>query len=221
MVFGAGVAGCRHGCVHGEVAALLDRKTGGVQYQMISEHHDEVREVTTGYGTAKKPEDYIEGFRSFITSNLNKLPALLVVTQRPKELTRQQLKELKLALDREGYSETKLRTAWRESKNEDLAASIIGYIRQMALGTPLLSYEERVNDAMKRILKSKPWTSPQRKWLDRIGSQLKEGTIVDREALDRGEFKSHGGFARLNKVFKGELEQILGEIQDQVWKEGA
>jgi len=206
---------------HGEVAALLDRKTGGVQYQMISEHHDEVREVTTGYGTAKKPEDYIEGFRSFITSNLNKLPALLVVTQRPKELTRQQLKELKLALDREGYSETKLRTAWRESKNEDLAASIIGYIRQMALGTPLLSYEERVNDAMKRILKSKPWTSPQRKWLDRIGSQLKEETIVDREALDRGEFKSHGGFARLNKVFKGELEQILGEIQDQVWKEGA
>lgn len=207
---------------HNELAALLDRKTGGgPQYQMISEHHDEVREVTTGYGTAKRPEDYIESFRSFIQSNLNKIPALMVVTQRPKELTRKQLKELKLALDREGYSETKLRTAWRESKNEDLAASIIGYIRQMALGAPLVSYEERVDDAMKRILKSRSWTNPQRKWLDRIASQLKEETIVDREALDRGQFKSHGGFARLNKVFDGELEKLLGDIQDEVWKEGA
>jgi type I restriction enzyme R subunit len=207
---------------HHELGALLDRKTGGgPQYQLISQHHDEVREVTHGYGAAKRPEDYIESFRAYITSNLNKIPALLVVTQRPKELTRQQLKELKLALDREGYSETKLRTAWRESKNEDLAASIIGYIRQMALGKPLMSYEARVEQAMQRILKSRPWTAPQRKWLDRIGSQLEQETVVDRDALDHGEFKSHGGFARLNKVFDGELEQLLEQIQDEVWKEGA
>jgi type I restriction enzyme R subunit len=207
---------------HHELGALLDRKTGGPQYQLISEHDDEVVSVNLGFGdSGKRPEDYIESFRAYITSNLNKIPALLVVTQRPKELTRQQLKELKLALDREGYSETKLRTAWRESKNEDLAASIIGYIRQLALGTPLMSYEARVEQAMQRILKSRPWKAPQRKWLERIGSQLEKETVVDRDALDHGEFKSHGGFARLNKVFDGELEQLLAQIQDEVWKEGA
>ncbi|MCA9639134.1 MAG: type I restriction-modification system endonuclease, partial [Myxococcales bacterium] len=206
---------------HPEVASLLDRKTGGPQYQIVSQHADSVREVTHGYGKSKKPEDYIENFRAYINDNLNKVPALLLVTQRPKELTRAQLKELKLMLDREGFSETALRTAWRELKNEDLAASIIGHIRQQALGTPLRSYEERVDDAMKRVLKSRPWTPVQRKWLDRIGKQLKQETIVDREALNSGQFRQLGGFPKINKVFDDRLDELLGQIQDEVWKEGA
>ncbi|BAZ18400.1 type III restriction enzyme res subunit (plasmid) [Calothrix sp. NIES-4071] len=34
--------------------------------------------------------------------------------------------------------------------------------------------------------------APQRKWLDRIGQQLKKETIVDREALDTGSLKPKG-----------------------------
>jgi len=204
---------------HNEVAALLDRKTKGPRRVIISDHEDEVVDVAHGYGAAGRPEDYIEGFRRFIEENMNKLPALMVVTQRPRELSRQQLKELKLALDREGYSETKLRTAWRDAKNEEIAASIIGFIRQMALGTPLMSYEERVDQAVKQIQKSHSFTAPQRKWLERIASQLKKETIVDKPALDRGSFRAHGGFARLNKVFDGKLEQLLGEIHEALWKD--
>src|SRR5690606_9883472 len=152
LKLGTGAEAAAWFAAHPEVASLLDRKTSGPQYQIASEHADSVRDVTYGYGDAKKPEDYIESFRAYIESNLNKIPALLLVTQRPKELTRAQLKELKLVLDREGFSETKLRTAWRELKNEDLAASIIGHIRQQALGTPLRSYEQRVDDAIKRVL---------------------------------------------------------------------
>lgn len=206
---------------HPELAGLLDRKTSGPQYQLVSEHADSVRDVSHGYGAANKPEDYIESFRAFIETNLNQIPALLLVTQRPKELTRAALKELKLVLDREGYSETKLRTAWRELKNEDLAASIIGYIRQQALGTPLRAYEERVEHAMQRVLKSRDWTAVQRQWLERIGAQLKQETVVDREALNRGNFKDKGGFKRLNTIFKGELEEILGQLHEEVWREGA
>jgi len=50
--------------------------------------------------------------------------------------TRQQLKGLRLLLDSAGYSETTLRSAWRDATNEDIAASIIGFIRQAALEMP-------------------------------------------------------------------------------------
>lgn len=144
----------------------------------------------------------------------------MVVTQRPRDLTCQQLKELRLLLDRAGNSEQALQVAWRDAKNEDIAASIIGFIRQAALGDPLVSYSERVDQAINKILASQPWTMPQRKWLERIGRQLKVETIVDRDALDKGEFKTQGGgFERLNKVFNGKLAGILGEISDRLWGE--
>lgn len=143
----------------------------------------------------------------------------MVVTQRPRELTRQQLKEIRLLLDGAGYTEKTLQVAWREMTNEDIAASIIGFIRQAALGDALISYEERVDKALKKILASRSWTLPQRKWLERIGKQLKIETIVDKEAFDRGEFQAQGGFKRIDRVFGGELEEILSNINTRIWEE--
>jgi type I restriction enzyme, R subunit len=140
------------------------------------------------------------------------------VTQRPRELTRAQLRELRVQLDEQGYSELALRTAWKDKTNADIAASIIGFVRQSALGDPLVPYEERVERAMKKLLASKKWTEPQRKWLDRIGKQLKVETIVDHEALNEGEFKNQGGgFDRLNKQFDGKLDDIVGGLREDIW----
>jgi type I restriction enzyme, R subunit len=188
---------------------------------LISHHEDKVISVDTGYGNAEKPEDYLNSFRSFITENMNKIPALLLVTQRPRDLTRSQLKELKLELDTAGYPEKHLQVAWRESTNEDIAASIIGFIRQAALGDALISHEARVDRAMNKILASKNWKPPQRKWLERIGKQLKQETIVDKEAFDQGQFKTQGGFKRINQTFGGELETVLSEINQELWQEEA
>jgi type I restriction enzyme R subunit len=69
---------------------------------------------------------------------------------------------LKLALDGRGYNEATLATAWRETTNQDMAASIMGYIRQAALGDPLVPYEQRVEKALQKILASRSWTTPQR-----------------------------------------------------------
>jgi type I site-specific restriction endonuclease len=171
---------------------------------------------------AERSQDYLEGFSAFLRENLNKIPALLVVTQRPRELTRAQLKELRLLLDAAGFSETHLQVAWREMTNEDIAASIIGFIRQAALGDALVPYGDRVDKAMKKILASRAWTAPQRKWLERIGQQLKVEVIVDRNALDQGQFKAQGGgFERLNKAFDGRLEEILVEINEALWQEAS
>jgi type I restriction enzyme R subunit len=188
---------------------------------IISGHEDEIIEVSHGYGKYKKPEDYLESFGKYIKDNMNKIPALVVVTTKPRDLTREQLKELKLLLDQEGYDEITLRTAWKDVNNVEIAASIIGFIRQSVLDSPLKPYRERVKNAMNNILASRQWTDPQRKWLERIGKQLEKETIVDRSALDSGRFKDQGGFNRLNKVFNGQMNEILGQISDELWKDTA
>ena len=81
--------------------------------------------------------------------------------------------------------------------------------------------EERVAKAMNRIIASRQWKDPQRRWLERIAKQLKVEVVVDREALDSGQFKTEGGFDRINKVFDGKLESLLGEIGEEVWKDTA
>ena len=152
---------------HSHILAVLE---GSMDREpvLISTHEDELRRVEYGYGDIKKPGDYLEAFAKFVRENMNRLPALIVVAQRPKELTRQQLRELALKLDQAGYSERNLQTAWREKTNEDIAASIIGFIRQAALGDPLMAYEKRVDRAVEKLLGSRKWTDPQRKWLERI-----------------------------------------------------
>jgi len=208
------------------IAQILDRKNGGTQPILISYHADELRSIEQGYGVSEsgaaygKPEDYLDSFKAFLQNDQNQIAALMVVVQRPRELTRQQLKELRILLDSAGYSEVTLRSAWRDTTNEDIAASIIGFIRQAALGDALIPYSERVDRAMKKILAKQPWTAPQRKWLERIGKQLKVEVIVDREALNQGEFQTQGGgFDRLNRLFSGQLEEILAEIGDRLWQD--
>lgn len=206
---------------HRAVADWLDRPTkGSGPVLLISKHPDERLDdqPVRGYGTADRPEDYLEAFGRYVREHVNEVPALLVVTQRPRELTRKQLKELKVALDQAGYTEARLRVAWRDATNQDIAATIIGHVRQQALGSPLTPYADRVKAAMDTVLASRAWTPPQRQWLERIGKQLLVETIVDREALDRGQFRAQGGFQRLNKVFKGELEQVLGDLNAALWE---
>lgn len=193
---------------------VLDRKRqGNGQPVFVSDHPDALHHVERGYGNASKPEDYLKEFKDFITSHGNELPALVTVLTRPRDLTRKQLKELTLALDQAGFTETRLATAWRELSNQDIAARIMGYIRQAAIGDALLPYAERVDHALQNLLAKpaagKPWTQPQRDWLKRIAAQTKANLLVDRDALDDPDliFKLEGGgFARLDKLFNGQLQ---------------
>ena len=206
-----------------DIGRILDWTANGDRSALvpISHHPDHVIAVTRGYGDGQRPEDFLDSFTGYVRTNLNRIAALTVVVQRPRELTRAQLRQLRLELDQLGYSEANLRRAWYEAKNEDIAASIIGFIRQAALGDSLIPYAERVRGALRRILSSRPWTDPQRDWLRRIGEQIEHEIVVDREALDQEPFSAKGGFVRLNKVFNGQLEEILSDFNEELWKKAA
>jgi type I restriction enzyme, R subunit len=208
-----------------DLGEILDRKAENqAAHLLISTHADSVREAVRGYGTAQRPQDYIEEFKKFIQANGNAIPALTAVLKRPRELTRKQLREVRLVLDRAGYPESALATAFRDATNQDIAAGIIGYIRQAAMGDPLKPFEQRVDEALAKILASRKWSGAQRQWLEVIAAQTKANVVVDREALDDQAqlFKQQGGgFARLNKVFDGELGKVLAQFNESMWPPAA
>ena len=58
-----------------QIAQFLDRRDGGANPVFISHHEDELLSVEHGYGSAERPEDYLDGFKAFLRENLNKIPA--------------------------------------------------------------------------------------------------------------------------------------------------
>ena len=186
---------------------------------IIYEGKDEFLGREQTYGIHDKPADYIISFNDFIKLNINQSAALSVVVNRPKDLTREQLKEVKLLLDNAGYSEAHLQSAWRKNTNQDIAASIIGYIRQAALDEALVPFEQRVQQSMQRIYSEHNWNPNQRKWLERLAKQLVHEAVVDKEFVNH-RFADHGGAKRFNAVLDDQLDTILDELNEYLWQVG-
>ncbi|NTV10196.1 MAG: type I restriction-modification system endonuclease [Zoogloea sp.] len=199
-----------------EVKALV----GSLYMPVLSDHKDEFLAREQSYGDYHKPEDYLDSFNRFIHEQLNQSAALAVVVNRPKALTREQLREVRLLLDQHGYSEARLQTAWRNRSNQDIAASIIGYIRQAALGEALQPFEQRVAQAMQRIYGLTAWTSVQRKWLERLARQLHHEVVIDQQFVNRA-FANDGGARRLDALLGGKLESVLSTLADGLWQSAA
>jgi type I restriction enzyme R subunit len=208
-----------------DLGEILDRKDEKISLPVfISQHPDHLVNAEHGYGNAIKPEDYLREFSEFIRSHGNSIPALLTVLTRPRDLTRKQLRELALELDRAGFSEANLTMAWREMTNQEIAARIVGFIRQAAIGDPLVPYEKRVDQALHKLLASRDWSTPQRQWLQKLAAQTKANVIVDRDAIDDPDLifkREGGGFARLDRIFNGQLNQVLAHFNESIWQKVA
>ena len=183
----------------------------------ISEHADELVSVEDDFGGKRQPGDYIESFEAFVRANMNAVPALIAATQRPRELTRKELKELAVLLDAKGFSEASLRQAYGRARNADIAAHIIGFVRQAALGDPLVPYETRVENGVQRILASRTWTPKQRQWLTRIGRALKAQPVGDPDILADPLFAQAGGFEIVDREFDHGLGEVLKDLNAAIW----
>ena len=207
---------------HPSLAKVLDapdkRKGDGVY---VSEHEDELISVEDDYGEKASPADYISGFEGYIRANMNAVPALVAATQRPRDLTRAELKEIATLLDSQGYSEAALRRAYGTARNADIAAHIIGFVRQAALGDPLVPYEARVENGVQKILASREWTPNQRRWLQRIGRALKDQPVGDPAMLSEPLFAQNGGFPVIDHEFDHKLGEVLMDLNAAIWDSGA
>lgn len=195
------------------------RLTGERRY--ISNKEDQVNEVIRGYGEGnKRPEDYLDGFVNFIKENINEIPSLHIVCTRPKELTRKDLRELITILETKGFKQSHLQTAWKQTKNEDIAADIISFIRQAALGEALVDHETRIKQAMQKVYSLHDWTPRQKKWLERIEKQLLQIPVLaptPQEAFIEEPFRSQGGYNQLHREFGELIDTVVKTINDNLY----
>ncbi len=193
----------------------------GDEYRpIIADHADELKVREQNYGGYNRPEDYLQSFNEFISQQLNQSTALSVIVNRPKDLTCKQLKEVRLLLDEHHFNEAALQTAWRNKTSQDIAASIIGYIRQAALGEALVPFEQRVTNAMQKIYAMRNRSAVQRRWLDRLAKQLTHEVVIDRQFVNQ-RFSADGGAKKLNTMLNGQLDQLLDQFADALWPDVA
>jgi type I restriction enzyme R subunit len=197
--------------------SFLDELKPSPAFQFVSEHQDEFKGMERGYGKDQKPNDYLLEFEQYIKENINKIAALQIICTRPQELDRNSLKELQLELNKQGFYTRAINAAWKETKNQDIAADIISYIRTLALGDALVSHEERIRKAVEKVRAMKNWNKIQLKWIERFEKQLLQETILQKEDLNREPFKIDGGFDRLNKIFNSELDQVIEVINENLY----
>jgi type I restriction enzyme, R subunit len=187
----------------------------------ISKHADKIKEVQRGYGEGNnRPEDYLEGFERFVKENMNLIPALQIVCTRPKDLTRQDLRELITILETKGFKLSHLQTAWKQAKNEEIAADIISFIRQAALGDALIDHETRVKRAMQKVYSLHDWTPRQKKWLERIEKQLLKFPVLapnPEDAFSEEPFRSQGGYNMLKREFGDYIDKIVYTINEHLY----
>jgi type I restriction enzyme, R subunit len=191
---------------------------GSERMPLIYQGADEFVDRQQNFGVNEKPADYLLSFNDFIKNNINQSAALAVVVNKPKDLTREQLKEIKLLLDNNGYSEIKLKAAWRNSTNQEIAASIIGHIRQAALGESLIPFDQRVHNALQKIYAMHAWLPAQRKCLERLGKQLIHEVIIDHNFVNNA-FAQEGGAKRVDKLLDNQLDEVLNTLADGLWGE--
>ncbi|MDO5423290.1 MAG: type I restriction-modification system endonuclease [Eubacteriales bacterium] len=188
---------------------------------VISNEEDELTEHTRGYGNSDKPEDYLDAFSEYVKTHMNEVAALSIVCTRPKDLTRDALKALRLTLDREGFTTQQLNTAISELTNEEIAADIISLIRRYAIGSALIGHEARIRRAVDKLKKAHNFSKQEMSWIGRMEKYLMEESLLNVQVFDEdSRFKRDGGFAKINKIFQNELEHIVLELNEYLYDDG-
>ncbi len=188
-------------------------------FVVATESKDEVSSVymfKTAEGKDVKCEDYIHAFETFVRENPEKIQAIKIILEKPSGWNTEALSEIKSKLRRNPnrFTLENLRKAY----HSDLA-DIISIIKHAARDEPLQSAEERVDRAMKRVMKGKKFTEPQKKWLERIRDHLKENLAIEKKDFETIPILARpGGWKRADKEFNGEIAPLLRRINEEVAK---
>lgn len=201
---------------------LDDKHRYGGYTKVISDKQDKFLIRERGFGkNEQRPEDYIEAFEDFVKNNVNEIAALNIICTRPKELTRETLKSLRIALAQNGFTTQQLNTAVSEITSEEITADIISFVRRYAIGSPLVSHQARIRRAVDKLKKAHNFSRVELNWLNRIENYLLNESVMNVKVFDEDErFKTNGGYKRLNQVFRNNLEGIITELNEYLYDDG-
>ncbi len=156
-------------------------------------------------------------------NNPDQIEAINIISGRPKDLTRSDLKALLLALKQKGFTPEQLNGAISRMTNRDMGADIIGIIRSYALGVPLVGKEERIRSASGKLKKAHNFNKAQQNWINRFEKALMNEPILNLKTIDEiPMFREKGGSVRLDRLFDNRLADIIDELNIYLYEsEGA
>lgn len=166
-------------------------------------------------GREYRPGDYLAAFAEYVRTHQTEIDAIAILLARPRDWTPHALAELKrkLATAPQRFTLENLERAHRVQYRKALI-DLISMVKHAANEeNPLLSAAERVDLAMGRLTGGRSFTMEQRQWLERIASHLVENLSLDQEDFEsQPVFTHYGGWGRANKVFNGQLSEMLKEM---------
>lgn len=162
------------------------------------------------YGRFDRAEDYLDAFSKFVKENTDKIDALKILIQRPKDWKPEVLDELRRSLCQNDFEETKLRQATEKVHHKALA-DVISIVKHAAeQQQPILTAEERVNRAMDCIIAAQTFTTEQLQWLSLIREHLIKNLCIDEADFDLTPLLGmRGGRAKARQVFKTEFQPLI------------
>lgn len=202
---------------------LLQRE-GAVERRpvVLSDTPDALTSHTRGYGKNNlRPGDYLESFARFVREQRNTIAALNIICTRPADLSRENLKSLRLTLGREGFTVRQLNSALARMSNTDIAADIISLIRRYGINAELVGHEERIRRAVARLKRAHTFSRPQERWIDRMEKYLFNESVLSVRTFDESVmFRDKGGFAALDRLFHNQLASIVTELNTYLYDDG-
>lgn len=162
-----------------------------------------------------KPLEYLEAFAEFVKGNKEKIEAMKVLLQRPKDWRTEVLKELRTELIKNNFPEASLKRAVQLVHKKHLP-DIISIIRNAAMNEPLLEVNERVDKAVEKLFSGKKLSEEQSAWIQYIKEHLIQNLTLDKEDFEYSPIlERHGGWGKFRRVFP-EAETIIKSINEAI-----
>jgi type I restriction enzyme R subunit len=155
----------------------------------------------------EKPIDYLDTFSKFVKDNPDKILAIKILLEKPKEWKPEALTELRNKLNKNKFTEKDLQRAHKIIYNKSLA-DIISMVKHAAVEQlPILT-------AVAKVKEGKDFTYEQLKWIGLIEQHLIQNLSIDETDLENAPaFIQIGGIGKAKKIFgKEQLKQLIEEL---------
>jgi type I restriction enzyme R subunit len=175
--------------------------------------------IKAATGQEFKPTDYLNAFETFVRDNADQVEAISILLSRPQAWGTQALQELRQALAQapEHFTEANLQKAFEVTHHKALV-DIISMVKRAAReSSPLMTAEERVHEAVERMVAGREFTVEQAKWIDYVRQHLVANLSIDVDDFDNVPvLANRGGLGQARRVFEDGLEKLLGELNAEV-----
>lgn len=162
---------------------------------------------------------YLGAFDRFVQENAERIEAIRIILERPREWSPSALAELrqKLAATSLRFTDENLRKE-QEARGVRAVADILSLVRHaLDPKQPLLTAEERVDRAIAKVSEGQTFTPEQRVWLDRIRAHLVTNLSIDEEDFAVVPILSReGGWPTARKVFGDRLLPLIQALNEAI-----